>query len=136
MLGELISDDAWVDGYIEEMQNRLREAHRRTTAALDGVGIRYQPAEAGFFVLCDMRPFMDDVTWEEEDRLWRRILEEANVNLTPGAACHVGEPGFMRLCFAAEPTDVIVDGVQRLGRVLGGAPETRPGVERGASGSA
>ena len=136
MLGELISDDAWVDGYIEAMQSRLREAYRRTTAALDGAGIRYQPAEAGFFVLCDMRSFMDEVTWEEEDRLWRRILEEANVNLTPGAACHVGEPGFMRLCFAAEPTDVIVDGVQRLGKVLERASGAGPGADPGASGSA
>ena len=136
MLGELISDDAWVDGYIEAMQSRLREAYRRTTAALDGAGIRYQPAEAGFFVLCDMRSFMDEVTWEEEDRLWRRILEEANVNLTPGAACHVGEPGFMRLCFAAEPTDVIVSGVQRLGRVVERSPGIPSGDELRASGSA
>jgi hypothetical protein len=40
------------------------------------------------------------------------------VNLTPGAACRVGEPGFMRLCFAAVPTDVAVGAVERIGRVL------------------
>jgi aspartate/methionine/tyrosine aminotransferase len=118
MLGEMISDDAWVDAYVDEMQSRLRDAYRRTTDALDEAGIRYQPAEAGFFVLCDMRPFLTAVTWEEEDRLWRHILEEANVNLTPGAACRVGEPGFMRLCFAAEPTDVVVQGIRRLAKLL------------------
>jgi DNA-binding transcriptional MocR family regulator len=48
------------------------------------------------------------------------LLEEANVNLTPGAACRVGEPGFMRLCFAAVPTDVAVRAVARIARVLRG----------------
>jgi aspartate/methionine/tyrosine aminotransferase len=118
MLGEMISDDEWVDGYVAEMQSRLGEAHRRTSDALDDAGIGYLPAEAGFFVLCDMRPFMSAPTWEDEERLWRRILDEANVNLTPGAACRVGEPGFMRLCFAAEPTDVVVEGIRRLATVL------------------
>ncbi len=118
MLGEMISDDEWVDGYVAEMQSRLRDAHRRTTDTLDDAGIGYLPAEAGFFVLCDMRSLLSAPTWEDEERLWRRILDEANVNLTPGAACRVGEPGFMRLCFAAEPTDVVVEGIRRLATVL------------------
>jgi aspartate/methionine/tyrosine aminotransferase len=118
MLGEMISDDEWVDGYVAEMQSRLRDAHRRTTDALDDAGIGYLPAEAGFFVLCDMRSLLSAPTWEDEERLWRRILDEANVNLTPGAACRVGEPGFMRLCFAAEPTDVVVEGIQRMAKVI------------------
>jgi hypothetical protein len=41
------------------------------------------------------------------------------VNLTPGAACRVAEPGFMRLCFAAVPTAVAVRAIERIGRVLG-----------------
>jgi aspartate/methionine/tyrosine aminotransferase len=65
-----------------------------------------------------MRSLLSAPTWEDEERLWRRILDEANVNLTPGAACRVGEPGFMRLCFAAEPTDVVVEGIQRMAKVI------------------
>ena len=33
-----------------------------------------------------------------------------------GADCHIGEPGFMRLCFAGLPTDAVVAGVQAAGR--------------------
>ena len=88
------------------------------TAGLDAIGVQYLPSEAGFFVFCDMRAFMPEVTWAAEGHLWRRLLEEANVNLTPGSACRVGEPGFMRLCFAGEPTEAMLTGIERMGRVL------------------
>jgi aspartate/methionine/tyrosine aminotransferase len=77
------------------------------------------PAEAGFFVLVDLRRFLSSPTWEAEDQLWRRILNETRVNLTPGSACHVGEPGFFRLCYAGLPTETVEVGVQRIAQLLG-----------------
>lgn len=118
LLRQMIADDEWVDAYLLENQSRLGEAHARTTAALDAAGIPYLPSEAGFFMLCDMRRFMTEISWDAENALWRSILENANVNLTPGSACHVGEPGFMRLCFTSEPTDAIVAGIERIGHLL------------------
>ena len=88
------------------------------TAGLDEIGVRYLASEAGFFVFCDMRSFMSEVSWEAEGELWRMLLDEANVTLTPGSACRVGEPGFMRLCFAGEPTEAVLIGIERMGRVL------------------
>lgn len=118
LLGEMVADAAWVDGYIAELQIRLRTAAGRVVAALDEIGVPHVPANAGIFVLCDVRPFMAEVSWAAEDVLWREILEKVNVNLTPGSACHVGEPGWMRLCFAAVPTDTAVEGIRRVGDVL------------------
>lgn len=118
MLRQMIADREWVDGYVAENQRRLGDAHGRVIAALDSIGVPHYRAEAGFFVLCDMRSFMTEVTWEAEHHLWRTLLDDANVNLTPGAACRVGEPGFMRLCFAGEPTDAVLAGIERMSRVL------------------
>ena len=118
LLSQMIADDAWTDGYLAENRRRLGDAYSRVTQSLEAIGIPYTKAEAGFFVLCDMRRFMTEVTWEAEDALWMTLLEEANINLTPGAACRVGEPGFMRLCFAGESTDVMLTGIERMGRVL------------------
>jgi aspartate/methionine/tyrosine aminotransferase len=118
LLGELISDETWVDHYINTMQGMLRGAHRRLTAALDSAGIRHMPAGAGVFVLLDLRPFLAEASWEAEDALWRLILDRAEVNLTPGAACHVGEPGFFRLCYAGLPIETVEVGVDRLTDVL------------------
>jgi aspartate/methionine/tyrosine aminotransferase len=55
-----------------------------------------------------------------ESALWHRIVGGGNINLTPGNAMHVLEPGWFRLCFAAAPTDRAVVGVQRLAKVLKG----------------
>ena len=118
LLANLLSDTTWVDAFIRENQRRLGEAYRRATAALDEYGIPYIPAEAGFFFLVDVRSLMEDVSWEAEDRLWRRLVDEYKLNLTPGSACRAPEPGFMRLVFASTPTDAVLEGVRRLGRLV------------------
>ncbi len=120
LLGEVISDDAWVDTYLGRVREVLAHSYDRATTALDEAGIPYIPAAAGFFMLCDLRHALAESTWEAERALWWRILEEANVNLTPGSACRNTEPGFLRLCFAGVPPDTLVTGIRRLGAVLTG----------------
>ena len=114
LLGEMISDDAWVDGYITTMRDGLRDANRRVAELLEDGGVPYVPAEAGVFTLLDLRSYLTEPTWDAERELWLRVLEEARVNLTPGAACHNGEPGFMRLCYAGLPTETVAVGLERL----------------------
>lgn len=118
LLGEAIADRAWVDDYIIHMQAGLGAAYLQVTAALDEAAIPYFPADAGFFLLCDFRRFLGEPTWEAEHALWRRLLDECNVNLTPGRACHSAEPGFLRLCFASVATATVVAGIRRIGRLL------------------
>jgi aspartate/methionine/tyrosine aminotransferase len=121
LLSGMVADDAWVSEYLTGMRRDLRDSYRQITGALEEQGIPFLPAEAGFFFLCDLRAFLESDTWEAEAALWERILSEANVNLTPGSACHNGEPGFLRMCFATEPPETVVTAVRRMGRVLKGA---------------
>lgn len=118
LLGSLIRDEAWLDAYLSKMPRRLRRAYGEVTAALDREQIPSVPSQAGFFLLLDLREFLDEQTFDAENALWRRLLEDSRVNLTPGAACRVAEPGFMRLCFAAASTEAAVVAVSRLGRTL------------------
>jgi aspartate/methionine/tyrosine aminotransferase len=115
VLGEMIQDVAWVDHYLIELRRRLGDAYAAVASSLGEVGIPHVTADAGIFVVCDFREFLDEATWEAEDRLWRRLLEVANVNLTPGAACRNAEPGFLRLCFATGPTAGVAAGIERIG---------------------
>ena len=125
LLGEMISDDEWVDAYIGTMQGLLRNAHSRLAAALNAGGIRHLAADAGFFVLLDLRTHLSEPTWEAERALWLEILERARVNLTPGAACRVGEPGFFRLCYAGLPVDTVEAGARRIVQLLGDGSDPR-----------
>jgi len=118
MLGEMISDEAWVDTYATVMPRRLGDAYRDVTARLDAASIPCIPSEAGFFFLLDLRRYLSAPTWEAEDALWRKLLDETNVNLTPGSACRIVEPGFMRLCFAGVPKETSAVGVDRVARAI------------------
>ena len=114
---QMIGDEAWVDAFLAESRHRLRRSYRAVTTVLDSYGIDYVEADAGFFVLVDLRSLLDDSTWEAESRLWRQILSECNVNLTPGSACRIAEPGFMRFVFSWVPMEAALEAAERLGRL-------------------
>lgn len=118
VLADLVCDESWLDRFTGELQGGLRSAHSAVTGALEEVGVPVVRSDAGIFFLCDLRGSMDEVTWEGEQALWRRIIDRTNVNLTPGSACRIGEPGFFRICFAAVPTEVAVKAIRRVGEVL------------------
>ena len=118
LLGEMLVDGAWVERYLVTMPARLGAACDAVMSALTEAGIPFVRSEAGFFLLLDLRRWLPSSDWQGEHRLWRRILEFARVNLTPGAACRISEPGFMRLCFAScEPAGAAL-AVQRLRALL------------------
>lgn len=118
LLGEMVADEAWVDRYVGKMQERLGNAYRSVTAVLGEYRVPYVSAEAGFFFLLDLRSYLSEPSWQAEHELWCHILDATGVNLTPGAACRCGEPGFMRLCYAGVSVEEAVPAVKRLGRAL------------------
>ncbi|WP_370326676.1 aminotransferase class I/II-fold pyridoxal phosphate-dependent enzyme [Euzebya sp.] len=118
VLAAMLHDDGWVEGYITTMRARLAAAAEAVSEALTSAGIPHTRPEAGFFTLCDLRQWLPDPTWEGEDRLWRQILDRTGVNLTPGSALRAPEPGFVRLCYASNPTDVVEDAIGRVGALL------------------
>ncbi|MEX1364926.1 MAG: aminotransferase class I/II-fold pyridoxal phosphate-dependent enzyme [Nannocystaceae bacterium] len=118
LLSSLVGDDALVDDTIAQTQADLGRAYASVTAGLRAEGIEYLEAGAAFFLVCDLRPWLETPTFEAERRLWQRLLDEANVNLTPGEACRIAEPGFFRLCYASEPELAVHEAIGRLGRVL------------------
>ena len=115
-LGEWIADEAFLDRYLERMPARLGESYAAITEALDAapISIPHYAAEAGFFFVVDLRGFMTEPSWAAEAALWRKILDEARVNLTPGSACRIAEPGFFRLCFASEPLPAVLEAIRRI----------------------
>ncbi len=116
MLRQLLSDEAWIDEFLAENRRRLRASYDAVTTTLDAYGVVHLPAEAGLFFLVDVRPMMRDLSWESEDEVWRTLVDDHGVNLTPGIECHNAEPGFLRLVFSAVSIDAAVEGAHRIGR--------------------
>ena len=118
LLVNMITDDEWVDRYLAALHSRLAESYEAARSTLAGHGIDSIPGDAGIFLLADFREHLNAPTWEAEDELWRRILDRANVNLTPGSACRIVVPGFLRVCHASADRDAVVDGLNRVAAAL------------------
>lgn len=118
LLGQLVDDTPVVDAWLARMRQTLRATYEIVALGLDTIGVPFFPAEAGFFVVCDLRAFLPEPTWAGERALWRRLLHATNVSLTPGEACRIAEPGFFRLCYAAVGNDVLAAALRRIGAVL------------------
>ena len=116
MLRQLLSNDAWVDEYLAENRRRLKDSYSAVTAVLDSYDVPHLRADSGLFFVVDARPMMRESTWEAEDEVWRTLVTEHKLNITPGVECHNGEPGFMRLVFSCVSPDAAVEGAHRLGR--------------------
>ena len=152
-LTQILQDEVWVDEFLYENCQLLREAYKTVTALLDGshpsisvrgddgevmddgaFAIPYIPAVAGMFVWVDLRGFLPPQetpgvnVWAHEERLFDLLMDEAKVVMTPGHAQGANEPGWFRLCFAWVTNEALVVGVRRLRRTLykqrGGPPST------------
>lgn len=64
------------------------------------MGIRCLDSNAGLFFWMDLRPLLKEQTLEAEMQLWRVIINEVKLNVSPGSSFCCVEPGFFRVCFA------------------------------------
>ncbi|XP_024516430.1 1-aminocyclopropane-1-carboxylate synthase [Selaginella moellendorffii] len=104
-LAVMLQDDTFVDFYVEENKRRLKNSYNLLTSAFTSVKLNYMPACAAMFCWLDLRSLLTECTFEAERALWKEILEDCKVLLTPGEACHYAEPGFFRVCYASMPPE-------------------------------
>uniref|UniRef100_A0A7N0ZVZ4 1-aminocyclopropane-1-carboxylate synthase n=2 Tax=Kalanchoe fedtschenkoi TaxID=63787 RepID=A0A7N0ZVZ4_KALFE len=112
LLSNLLSDKKFTSNYISENQKRLRRQHDMLMAGLENAGIGCLKSNAGLFCWVDMRHLLASKTFEAEMDLWKKILFQVGLNVSPGASCHCLEPGWFRICFAnmsRETLDLAMD---------------------------
>ncbi|KAF5730033.1 1-aminocyclopropane-1-carboxylate synthase [Tripterygium wilfordii] len=101
LIAAMLSDDEFVGRFVAESRKRLAKRHRVFTWGLSRAGIKYlKRSNAGLFLWMDLRQLLKDKTFEAEMVLWRVIIEEVKLNVSPGSSFHCSEPGWFRVCFA------------------------------------
>jgi aspartate/methionine/tyrosine aminotransferase len=119
---------------LDTYQKRLCEAHEAVAAALDAGGIsRHRAAQGAPFFWLDLREHLD-TQWPEpdhpaiaildapecsildsrEERLHKHLACRGNVVLLRGQSMRCPDPGFFRMCFTAQPTNLVLDAVGRI----------------------
>jgi len=100
LIASMLSDTAFVEMFLEESRKRLARRHRVFTLGLSIVGIHCLRSNGGLFVWMDLRHLIKDPTVEAELTLWRVIVNEVKINVSPGSSFHCSEPGWFRVCIA------------------------------------
>ncbi|CAN4111531.1 unnamed protein product [Withania somnifera] len=94
--------------HFRESGTRLGKRHKHFTDGLEEVGIKCLKNNAGLFCWMDLRPFLRESTYDSEISLWRGIINDVKLNVSPGSSFDCQEPGWFRVCFA-NTTDEMVD---------------------------
>ncbi|KAL2902661.1 1-aminocyclopropane-1-carboxylate synthase [Bienertia sinuspersici] len=103
LIASMLSDEVFVEKFLAESKKRLETRHNEFTWGLNQVGIQCLKSNAGLFVWMDLRQLIGqgkDPTVESELRLWRVIINEVKINVSPGCSFHCSEAGWFRVCIA------------------------------------
>ncbi|KAK6152815.1 hypothetical protein DH2020_012454 [Rehmannia glutinosa] len=114
LLSAMLSDEKFAKNYIVENRKRLKNRHAKLVRGLRKTGISCLESNAGLFCWVDMRHLLSSETFDAEMELWKKIVYEVGLNISPGSSCHCSEPGWFRVCFANMSEDTLELAIQRL----------------------
>ncbi|KAJ9147981.1 hypothetical protein P3X46_030080 [Hevea brasiliensis] len=101
LIASMLSDDEFVEKFIMQNKKRLATRYSSFTNGLAQVGIKcLKTSNAGLFVWMDLRRLLKEQTIEGEIALWRVIINNVKLNVSPGSSFRCTEPGWFRVCFA------------------------------------
>ncbi|CAN1191370.1 1-aminocyclopropane-1-carboxylate synthase 8 [Linum perenne] len=114
LLSALLSDKKFTKNYVAESQRRLKQRQKSLRKGLQNAGISCLKSNAGLYCWVDMRHLLDENTFEAEIELWKKIVYDVKLNISPGSSCHCVEPGWFRVCFANMSEDTLELAMHRL----------------------
>ncbi|TKY65396.1 1-aminocyclopropane-1-carboxylate synthase 1 [Spatholobus suberectus] len=126
-LAAMLSDDKFVERFLAESSRRLAARHNHFTKGLEKVNITCLPSNAGLFCWMNLRSLLKEQTFEGEMMLWRVIINEVKLNVSPGSAFDCSEPGWYRVCFANMDNETVDVALKRIRAFVG--KETEKPVE-------
>lgn len=117
-VSEVLTDDDFVDLYLEASRERLRESYLICVEKLEEMVLPFIPAEAGMFVYVDFSALLPEKTMEWEAKLSKLITDYGRVILTPGESQRERMPGMFRICYAWVSPEVLRIGMERISRIV------------------
>ncbi|ESW27789.1 hypothetical protein PHAVU_003G232400 [Phaseolus vulgaris] len=114
LLSAMLGDKKFTRNYIVENQKRLKRRQRMMVSGLQKAGISCLESNAGLFCWVDMRHLLHSNTFEAEMELWKKIVYQVGLNISPGSSCHCTEPGWFRVCFANMSEETLTLAMKRL----------------------
>ncbi|KAJ9538758.1 hypothetical protein OSB04_031491 [Centaurea solstitialis] len=114
LLASMLSDDTFTDDYIRVNRERLRKRYESIVGGLRRAGIECLEGNAGLFCWMNLGPYLRENTKEGELEIWRAIMEDVRLNISPGSSCRCSEAGWFRVCFANMSEETLGVALRRL----------------------
>ncbi|KAL3622160.1 acetyl-coenzyme A synthetase 2 [Castilleja foliolosa] len=114
LLASMLSDDEFTDKFMLENARRLAKRHEMFTKGLEEMGIKCLESNAGLFCWMDLRHLLKENTFEGEMGLWRVIISDVKLNVSPGSSFYCHEPGWFRVCFANMDAETVQVALRRI----------------------
>lgn len=114
LIAAMLSDEMFVEKFIMENRKRLGSRHEVLTQGLAQVGIGNLNGNAGLFLWMDLRKLLKQPTFEAEMELWRSVINNVKLSISPGSSFHCSEPGWFRVCFANMDDEMTKVALQRI----------------------
>lgn len=118
VISELLTDDDFVDVYLDASRERLRMSYLICVEKLEEMVLPFVPAEAGMFVYVDFSSLLPEKTMEWEAKLSQLMIDYGRLILTPGESQRERMPGMFRICYAWVSPEVLKIGMERLSRLV------------------
>ncbi|KAL3535650.1 hypothetical protein ACH5RR_004111 [Cinchona calisaya] len=119
LLASMLSDKSFTENYIRTNRKRLKRRYHMIIDGLRNAGIECLQGNAGLFCWMNLSPLLEKPTRESELALWKSILYEVKLNISPGSSCHCSEPGWFRVCFANMSERTLEIALQRIHDFMG-----------------
>ncbi|KAM3294343.1 hypothetical protein ACQJBY_037312 [Aegilops geniculata] len=137
LLAALLGDKDFTRRYLAENKRRIKERHDQLVDGLKEIGIACLESNAGLFCWVNMSHLMHARSFEGEMTLWKKVVFDVGLNISPGSSCHCSEPGWFRVCFANMSAKTLDVAMQRLGEfVQTSSCKAAPAALRRAAGPA
>ena len=130
MLASMFSDEKFVTRFLSENSRRLEQRHEKFMKGLEEVNITRFPSNAGLFCWMNLKSLLEEPSFEAELKLWRVIIHEVKLNVSPGSSFNCSEPGWFRVCFANMDDETVDVALNRIRAFVGKETKKSVGFKR------
>ncbi|KAI7735295.1 hypothetical protein M8C21_019232, partial [Ambrosia artemisiifolia] len=114
LLASMLSNKEFTEKYIKINRERLRKRYETIVNGFKKAGIECLKGNAGLFCWMNLSPYLKEDTRESEIEIWKTIMEEVKLNISPGSSCRCSEAGWFRVCFANMSEETLEVALTRL----------------------
>ncbi|KAL1551950.1 acetyl-CoA synthetase [Salvia divinorum] len=118
MLASMLADEEFVGKFLVESAARLGARRAALCEGLAQMGVGSLKGSAGLYCWMDLRRLLKAANFEAEMQLWRVIVNDVRINVSPGASFHCAEPGWFRVCFANMDEETMRVALSRISKLV------------------